>query len=336
MRILNIEAKPHEETVSPSISFAVQIGHVRYGEAIFGVSGWLRTDDGKIVASLNENPPEKPKVQEVGARETIHDRDFKEESYETEIVSLLERQALEHIEKRRMIDRKGDVKLTLCLNVRFAESRASISHSFLVKPENVGLPEFKVQTSRRPESAEIVVYTYDSQFSSSYTNRWLISGRGSPVFISMKEQSLSRTVRIPSTDWIHDYAPKLGLGEYFIVEIPKGKKIIENAWGYIEKAEECFRRWDTKGVFANCREAGSLLDRLVREKFGKDSFSYKEAWGRTYQRFGHLASLDLHLEDIRKSQRYHIEDVTIGKEDTEHVLIITRALVKYAEEMLRK
>jgi len=36
--------------------------------------------------------------------------------------------------------------------------------------------------------------------------------------------------------------------------IPKGKKVIEEAWNYEEKAEECYRQWNTKGVYGNCRE----------------------------------------------------------------------------------
>ena len=128
----------------------------------------------------------------------------------------------------------------------------------------------------------------------------------------------------------------MGLGEYFIVEIPKGRKVIEEAWKYIEKAEECFRTWDTKGVYVNCREAGSLLDGTIKGKFGKNSFVYKEKWGRTYGKFEGAASLGLHLEDIKKNQqRYPSEDIKIGKADAEHILIVTKVLIKYAEELLR-
>ena len=137
-------------------------------------------------------------------------------------------------------------------------------------------------------------------------------------------------------DWLHDFAPKLGLGEYFVIEIPKGIGKIEDAWKYINTAEECFRRWDTKGVFANCREVGYLFNRLIEKKFGKKSFSYKELWGRTYQRFENLASLDLHIEELKKSETYVEEDVKIGKEETEHILILTKILAKYAEELLQK
>ena len=143
---------------------------------------------------------------------------------------------------------------------------------------------------------------------------------------------MKKDIRIPSTDWIHDYSPKLEIGEYFVVEIPKGKKEIEGAWNYIEKAEECFRTWDTKGVFANCREIGELLNKTVSDKF-KNSPTIKK-WKRAIEKFKYSASLDLHLEDIKEEKPKG--DIKIGKAGAEHILIITKALIKYAEEILKE
>jgi len=116
------------------------------------------------------------------------------------------------------------------------------------------------------------------------------------------------------------------------LKFPKESRL---SWSYIQKAEESLRRWDTKGVFANCRETGYPLNRLIENKFGKESFCQKELWARTYGRFENLASTDLHLEEIKKSSRYAEEDVKVGREEAEaeHVLILTKALVKYAEEL---
>ena len=341
MKIESIVEKPYEKSIIPSLSFEIEISHIKYQEAITGVSGWLQTEDGKIVAEINETIRENPASDEVGARNSDFDSHFKEEIYKTTLITLLDKRALDHIEKIRMVDRKGDVKLTLNLNVKSIESRAAISHLHEVNPESIGLSPIRVPTHRRETEGEIIVYAYDSKFSSSRANRWILSGNGNPIFLSIKEQLIKVERTISSSDWIHDYAPKLELGEYFVVEIPKGKKIIEDAWNYMEKAEECFRRWDTKGVYANCREVGSLLDRTIKDKFGKDSFAYDERWGRTYKRFKNLsfsnfASLDLHLEDIKKSQKYSSEDVKIGKADAEHMLIVTKALIKYAEELLEE
>lgn len=336
MKIENIVENPYEKSIIPGLSFEIKISHIKYQEAITGVSGWLQTDDGKIVAEINETIRENPVPDEVGARDSGFDSRFKEEIYKTTLITLLDKRALDHIEKRRIVDRKGDVKLTLNLDVKSIESRATISHLHEVNSKSIGLSPIRVPTHKRETEGEIIVYAYDSKFSSSRANRWILSGNGNPIFLSINEQLIKVERTISSSDWIHDYAPKLELGDYFIVEIPKGKKIIEEAWQYIEKAEECFRRWDTKGAYANCREAGSLLDRTLKTKMGKDSFIYKERWGRTYERFNNFASLDLHLEDIKKSPRYSPDDVKINKTDAEHTLIVTKMLVKYAEELIEE
>jgi len=338
MKIENVTAKPYEKSIFPGISFDVEISYTKYQEAITGISGWIESDDQKIIAEIKEEIPEAQKFSEVGARGSGFDPNFTEEIYKTTLIALLNRRALAHIEKRRTEDRIGDVKLTLNLRVKSINSRAVISHVHEVEPAKIGLTPVEVYTAK---DWSMLIYAYDPEFSSSRTNRWILSGNGSPIFLATSEQTLKKEISIPSSHWIHVYAPKLELGEYFIVEIPKGLKTIQEAWNYIESAEECFRRWDTKGVYANCREAGSLLDRTIEGKFGKDSFVYEKRWGHAYKRFKNLsfsdfASLDLHLEDIKKSQKYSPEDIKIDKADAEHILIVTKALIKYAEELLEE
>ena len=341
MRIEKISHNSYDKSVLPSIVFEIEIKHTKYQEAIIGVHGWLETDDGKIVASINEII-EKPKATELGARGSYLDKDFKEEIYKTKVIAQLTKQVLDHIEKRRTADKKGDVKFVLNLIVKYINSRAVIPCFYFIDPKEIELkfdskkiklPEIKVQTSRREEErGEIVVHAYDPKFSPSRTDGWIISGNGNPVFLEVREQLLKKDVRIHSSDWIHDYAPKLEIGEYFVVEIPKGEKVIEEAWDYVEKAEECFRTWDTKGVFANCREVGKLLNKIVSNKF-KNSPAIKK-WKRAIEKFNYSASLDLHLEDIKEEKPKG--DVEIRKAEAEHILIITKALIKYAEELLKE
>jgi len=332
MNIESISPKPYEKSILPGISFEVEIKYMKYQEAIISVNGWVETDDKNMIASLNEDIPEGPKASEIQAEGSRFDNNFKENLYKTTVVALLNKRALNHIETRRIKDKKRDVKLTLNLKVKNIESRTVICHLHEVDPRNMGLRLINIPKLEKSEG-KLLAYAYDPDFSTSRVDQWILSGNGGPTFLAVKEDVLKKEVKISSSDWIHDFAPKLELGEYFIVEIPKGKKIIEEAWGYIEKAEECYRQWDTKGVYANCREAGGLLDQIVKTKFGKESFVYKEKWKRSYERFNHFASLNLHIEEIKKS--YSPEELSIGKADTEHILIVTKALVKYAEELLQ-
>lgn len=240
------------------------------------------------------------------------------------------------MENSRKRNKKGDVKLILNLHVKFLKSRTLISHLHAIESERISLTP-KVRLSSGWEgTGKIVVYAYDSGFIAEATNQWVLSGDSKPVFLELMECPLKAEITISSSDWIYDYAPKLGLGDYFVVEIPKGRMVIQAAWSYIEKAEECFRRWDTKGVYAYCCEAGTLLDREIKNKFGENSFIYNERWRRAFAKFEHLASLDLHIENIKKSLKYKEEEIKVGRSDAEHLLIITKALIKYAEELLQE
>ena len=141
-------------------------------------------------------------------------------------------------------------------------------------------------------------------------------------------------IEISQSHWVTRVLPALGVGEYFLIEIPKGKKSVADAWKYLDKADVGFRNWNTKEVYGNCRELGSLLDQTMKDKFGTDHFTYKIRWKRAYDGYNNLASWSLHLEDLKKSPSYSPELIDTNKSDAEHLLLRTKALLKYAEEIL--
>lgn len=137
-------------------------------------------------------------------------------------------------------------------------------------------------------------------------------------------------IKIPQSHWVKDMLPKMGYSEYLLVEIPKGNEIIREAWDYIKKAETAFMRWDTQGVFANCREVGRVLDNEIKNKFGETDPIYTERWGRFYNKkggFNHWASLDLHRVEIKAE---------VKKADAAHLMFVTKSMIKFAEELLQE
>lgn len=150
-------------------------------------------------------------------------------------------------------------------------------------------------------------------------------------FIGSFENSFSQMrFEIEQSYWVKNILPALNFGEYFIIEIPKGNKLVKEAWAYIEKADNCYKNWDTKGAYANCREVGVLLDRIIKEKLSGNPIMKK--WKRTIEKFNYMSSLNLHIEEITNEEPKGI--VEINKNDTEHIIIVTKALLKYAEELL--
>lgn len=131
MNIIAVIPRPYEKPILPSINFEIEISHTKYREAILDVNGWLTTGDGKIITSLNENTVEKPGLdEELQAIGTKLDQNIKEGIYRTAVIALLDKRVLNHIEKRRMADENGDIKLSLYLNVKHVENRAMISHLY--------------------------------------------------------------------------------------------------------------------------------------------------------------------------------------------------------------
>ncbi len=160
--------------------------------------------------------------------------------------------------------------------------------------------------------------------------------QGNTEVLTGLERSYSQTyIEIPQSHWVGKVLPALGSNTYFIVEVPARNERTAMAWALIESAETAFGRWDTKAVFAHCREAATALGTLVEKHRPEDSFLKRERWGRAVKEFNHFASLDLHLEEKKASNDYSVDNVKIEKMDAECLLIFTKALAKYAEELIR-
>ena len=167
--------------------------------------------------------------------------------------------------------------------------------------------------------------------------------KNDPSF-ALKQFKIKQPYKIPSSDWINDFVPLLGLGRYFIVEIPEGKHSLGHAWEILNEAEKAFRRWNAKAVMDNCRLVGQYLDGQIKEKFGENSFAYNERWGRIYaagtKGFSGWTALASHIEDIKINgtggRTYPEDDIKVSSSDAEAALFFTKLLIKYCEELLKE
>jgi hypothetical protein len=249
----------------------------------------------------------------------------------------LSEKVLRHIDRIRPLHPRGDVFLKLLIRVRML-----VSNVKLATIREVGelgcLPEIlpaevrnKISTmspyfQQKLGETTIVGQTYDPDYVPPRETMWIPSTMHGSLF-SLMEQEYTYIKEIPVGHWIHDFIPYLGFTKRILIEIPE--KVLEHVSDLLAKAEEAFRRWDTKGVYANCREVGHRLNRIVNESKLSESVK-KEKWGRVYQRFEHMASLDLHLEELRAKY----PDIEIKREDAEQVLDEVKLLIRYAGELL--
>jgi hypothetical protein len=175
----------------------------------------------------------------------------------------------------------------------------------------------------------------DLAFVVAFLGRISATQGNTEVLTGLERSNSQIYIEVPQSHWVGKVLPALGSNTYFIVEVPARNERTATAWALIEKAETAFGRWDTKAVFAHCREAAIALGSLVEKHRPEDSFLKGERWGRAVKEFNHFASLDLHLEEKKANSAYSLNDVRIEKMDAECLLTFTKALAKYAEELLR-
>lgn len=333
-----LESLALENHARPSILFRVSLDYQDASEVVISIGGRLVTHDGFVVAYLREEYSEKPDQQprKLAARGSVYDQSFfKPTKHLANLIGQFDERTLRRVDDSRLKDPKRDVKLKLEIGIKVLESVATIDQLTEVEPKNL-VPGKTLNIPRAMGGevpANLIVRGWgDPNFQSPKTNGWSLSGNSNPTFLQFKIRKEEVVYRIPAQDWISDFAPKLGMGHHIVVEMPtKEGSLFQDTSTYLTKAEEAFRRWDTKGVFSNCREIGTLLDKAVKDKYGKDSFAYAEKWGRAYERFSHWASFDLHLEDFKKS--YKEGEVRTDRSDSETLLLTTKILIKYAQEV---
>jgi hypothetical protein len=317
-----------EKQLYPTLLFTVKIEHTQYQQGILSVEGWLKAKDGMLLARLTEKPMERR--QEIWARGTNTENLITTVGINVELVGQLDSISLERINNDRINDPLRDVNLKLELRVALIESSATVAHLFATPPPPT-LGKVDAQTSAGPKEAKLVLSTHDSHFVGVNADNWILSGRGGPSFLNVRTIKEECAHRIRAADWLADYTPKLGLGKYITLEIPSDGEMFQECMSHLSKAEEAFMRWDAKGVFSNCREIGSLLDKRLEQSLGAESFAYKERWGRG---FNHWASLDLHNEEIKN--KYPTQDVSAKKSDAEVLLLTTKIMMKFAQELLEE
>lgn len=139
------------------------------------------------------------------------------------------------------------------------------------------------------------------------------------------------SLTVPQSHWINRILSGLRITEYLLLELPTTGTQMAPAWTHIRQAESSYFNHNSKGVFAHCRQAGVALDSMLKAQLGASSFAYAERWGRAYKHFSHLASLDLHLEEIKANPKYGEDTVATGKPDLEYVLFLAKGLARFAE-----
>lgn len=345
MNVKHISVLAATDYFKPALRFTFGVRYRRSQEALLSLSGSITIQD-KTIAMLM------PEVSFSGASlQAIRyiGEQFEEVEQVISAVAIFDRQSLSFIEESRRLDRKGDVKIDIKVLVDYVLNKTQMSYVVEFPFDSVPLSEqFKSQVSKTfgtdVNNISLLLYAYlNDRYLQPRGNLVLLSSNTSQNtqgagYLSVEHFETKFEAKIASSDWINDIAPVLGLGEFFVVEIPKGERTLKDAWAYVDLAEKSLMRWDTKSICANCRNAGDLLDQTLKVSLGESSFAYKERWGRAFARlqgrtsFKDQASIDLHIEDFKKT--YPPEQVKISVADAEYLIIVTKALIKLAQHLI--
>jgi hypothetical protein len=331
-----------EKTVKRVIAFKIGIDIPNSKIGITSLEGWLKTKTDVILGRLFETHSINVSqhlftsnvLQPISAARTNHDSELLiPKKYVSEISTELDEKGLEEIELTRKTDPHQATIFKLDLVVTYIRSNIRIPPLQFVSPPADLLQSVENKPPFTPADTglKIIMSSTRDDYSPQLGYGWIISGNNSPTIFHLVKERIEVDYRIDVGKWVADYLSKLGMGKRILLELPSEGPVFHDVTEYLSEAENALRRWDTKSVFANCREIGTMLDRYIKNIHG-DGFIYKYRWSRAYANFNSLASLDLHIEDIKN--QYPDQDLRLGKADTEYLLAQTKILTKFAQELV--
>lgn len=198
-----------KDSLDPAIGFVLTLQTPRL-EALLSIYAEVASGDGKLLGIAQE-----PGRGGLHREQQVHaslwwanQRSLETSERQVELLTSLSRRAIDHIETIRGKDTKGDVHLGLRVSLTVLRSRAYIRPTGSLRLQNDPTQEMTT-TMKEPD-----------RWSSNSCVDWVLSGDTSPAFLNVNSSTNHLSLRIPSTDWIHDFAPALGIGQFIVAELP--------------------------------------------------------------------------------------------------------------------
>lgn len=279
MRIDKINVMPVQDSINPELLFEIEFFIQRENEIPIEISGSVYSDENKKIANVHEviHGSNSMKLS------AEFRRNYNEEKLTLKLIALLNHKVLDHIETLRTKNKKGDVILNLDLFAKTVISNTVVSPI----TKDIGVSG-GIISQIAEQGNSIIAYRNKSDFYPAYNDMWILSGKGSPTFIEIKNNNFKDKVTIRSSDWIHDYCPAFQIGrfsvfEYVLPDYTEGSGSIEErlneSINAIKKMEENLIRGEWNGVIEDSRAVWELLrnqdeikDLLMRDGYSEQAF----------------------------------------------------------------
>lgn len=279
MRIDKINVMPIQDSINPELLFEIEFFMKRESEIPIEISGSVYSDEKKKIANVHEV------IHGLNDMKLSAEfrRDYNEEKIALKLIAGLNHQVLDYIETLRTKNKKGDVILNLDIFVKTLLSNTVIPP--ITKDIGVG---GGIISQIAEQGNSIIAYRNRGDFYPASNDMWILSGKGSPTFIEVKNNIFKDKVVIRSSDWIHDYCPLFQIGkfsvfEYLLPDYTEGSGSIEErlneSINAIKKMEENLIRGDWNGVIEDSRTVWELLrnqdevkDLVTRDGYSEQAF----------------------------------------------------------------
>ncbi len=184
---------------------------------------------GKLIGRLQ---PKGLETQGFNIGPTDYNRNYGQKTLKMDLTATIDSKIISYMNEARKSSVKGDVNLTLEIFTTYPSNNAKVSY---IEEFHLDDPSFPTNlktaignsTFKNSHAISFLLYVYPSQIGTYYQNRDnlnLISSSGfgpNDGYLTIKTEKKSFEEAIRSSDWIHDFLPKLGLGQYEITEIPR-------------------------------------------------------------------------------------------------------------------
>lgn len=338
MRIDKINVMPVQESINPELLFEIECFIQREYEIPIEISGSIFSDENKKIANVHEviHGSNSMKLS------AEFQRNYNEEKLTLKLIALLNHKVLDYIETLRTKNKKGDVILNLDLFARTVISNTVVSH--ITKDIGVG---GGIISQIAEQGNSLIAYRNKSDFYPAHNDMWILSGKGSPTFIEIKNNNFKDKVTIRSSDWIHDYCPVFQIGrfsvfEYLLPDYAEGSGSIEErlneSINAIKKMEENLIRGEWNGVIEDSRAVWELLrnqdeikDLLMRDGYSEPAFAdLNESLNKL---FG-FSSKFIHKLD--KDKKKTIPDIKASKEDAYLIYATSMTIVNLISKKMQR
>jgi hypothetical protein len=186
-----------EKAVNPTLRFTFQVETDAAREVVMSAAGSLYFPSDTLLAPVFEAPEQEQ--FEFPLQASPATGAFKPTSRWLRMGAQLSHRDIDHIESQRAKDRRGDVVFTVRLRVSTLVSAAESWLADTVPSQNGLSP---------------IVHTKQS------TGKAIVREDPQKGFLLERTIAFDKQYKVPGTNWVHDFAPRLGLGRFAVIEVP--------------------------------------------------------------------------------------------------------------------